>query len=176
MKNKKTTKSLTSSFFDSKQKIIGAGVIAAVVIILVAVFMIIESGYGNWIIKNKTDLNLEYVKTSFINAEGNVEDGIDSGKVNAQSTYKSELDQADLKYTESNMEVRFKFENSEEMFTDVGYFVDNFDGNVTISFEKTDDPNLITLKIKAKNGIFQTKTVDCDAELTINLSEGKIYE
>ena len=62
------------------------------------------------------------------------------------------------------------------MFTDVGYFIDNFDGNVTISFLPTEDPNLVTFKVKASNGIFQTKTVDCDEEYTINLSESKIYE
>lgn len=176
MKEIKSSKSLTRQFFNSKARIIGASAIAAVIIIIIAVFMIIEGSYGKWSIKNKTELKLDYVNTEFVNPEGYVADGIETESIAAGKTYTTDLEKTNLLYTESNIEVRFKFENSEEMFTDVGYFIDNFDGNVTISFQPTDDPNLITLKVKASNGIFQTKTVDCNEEYTINLSESKIYE
>ncbi|HWT75532.1 MAG TPA: hypothetical protein VN258_12570 [Mobilitalea sp.] len=177
MKNmKSSSKSLTSSFFDSKQKIIGVSIIATIVVLFVAVFMIVESSYGNWIVKNKTALKLEYVKTSFVNADSTVKDGIDTGSIATKTTFKKPLEQVNLKLTESNLEVRFQFENSKEMFTDVGFFNDNFKGNINITFEKTDDPNLVKMKIKAGNGIFQSKTVDCNEEFTINISEGKIYE
>lgn len=176
MKENKSSKSLTRQFFNSKARIIGASVVAAVIILLIALFMIIEGSYGKWIIKNKTDLKLEYVTTEFVNPEGYVADGIDTENIAAGKTYTTNLEETNLFFTESNLEVRFKFENSEEMFTDVGYFMNNFDGNVTISFIPTEDPNLITLKVKASNGIFQTRTVDCDEEYTINLSENRIYE
>lgn len=176
MKETKSSKSLTKQFFNSKQRIIGGVVIAAVVILLIALLMIIESSYGNWIIKNKTDQKLEYVETLFVNAEAKVADGIKVENIAANKNYKTDLEKTNLLFSGSNLEVRFKFENSEEMFTDIGYFMDNFNGNVVISFIPTDDPNLITLKVKASNGLFQTNTVDCDEEYTINLSENKIYE
>lgn len=176
MKKKKDQKSLTSNFFSSKKNIVMISVIAAVILLLSFLFMFIESGYGKLIIINKTDLNLEYVKASFVNAEGSINDGIQTGKIAAKKTLRTDIDEVNLFSSDSNLEVGFQFENYTDLFTDAGIFNEKFEGNMTISFIPTDDPNLITLKIKASNGIFRTKTIDCDEQYTINLSEGKILE
>lgn len=163
-------------FFDSKENIIKVCAAAAVVVLLVVVLMIVESGYGKIVIKNKTNLKLEYVKTSYVGPESVTAEGIETSVIEVNKTFSQKLEPVNLSYTSSNLEIHFKFENQEELFTDVGFFNDKFDGNVTISFENTDDPNLITMKVKAKNGIFKTRSIDCDEEYTIDLSEGGIYQ
>jgi len=178
MKNKKATKNVkvTINLLDTKAKKITAIVIAAVVFVLVVILLIIESNYGKLIVKNKTDINLEYVKTSFVNTDAMVTEGVKTPSISANKTYREALKPAKLARTESNLEVRFKFENSKELFTDVGFFNIDFKGNIVISFLPTKDPNLVKFKIKAGNGFFQSVTADCNEVFTIDLSKGVILE
>lgn len=176
MKKEKSTKTISGSLFSSKKNIVIACVIAVIVIVLVAISMIIESSYGKFIVNNETDMNLEYVKTSFINAEQTIDNGLQTGSIEANDTLTTDIEPVSLLYTESNLEVRFKFENKEVLFTDAGLFNSNFNGNIKIDFIPTKDPNLVTLKIQAKNGFFKSKTINCNEEYTIDLSAGKILE
>jgi hypothetical protein len=176
IKNKKEEKKLSSSFFDTKGKIIGICIAAAVIVIVAIAVMLVESGYGKLNIQNKTDLKLKYVKTSFVNSEGTVYDGVQTESIGSDKTLSTDLETVNLLYSESNLEVRFKFENHDDMMTDVGYFNAKFSGDIKITFERTDDPNKIRLKIKANNGVFRTREVDCNEEFTIDLTEGKILE
>lgn len=163
-------------FLNSKPKIITAGIIA-VALLLVVIFLIIREGsYGKLIIKNNTDLNLEYVKTSFVNEDGIVDNGLQTGKVAAGDKLTSDLEPVDLENTESNLELAFKLSGYDEMFTDVGYFNQKFIGNIKVTFNKTDDPDIIIIKIKAANGLFQTKNIYCDEEYEIDLKEGIILD
>ncbi len=177
-KTKKTesVKEFKSHILDTRGKMIGAIAAGAVILVTAFILMIVESGYGRITITNNTELNLEYIKTSFVDSESN---HIDLGRietVNAKENYSEALPAVNLVYTESNLEVRFKFADHEELFTNAGYFLSNFDGNIKITFDKTEDPNLLSLKIKASNGIFRTNTVDCNVTLLVNLADGKIYE
>lgn len=174
--NKTESKSLINSLFDSKAKIITASIIAAAIILVIIFLIIRESSYGKLIIANNTDIDIEYVKTSFVNEEGIVDNGLQTGKIAAGNKLKSALEPVDLEYTESNLEVAFKLAGQDEMFTDVGYFNQRFYGNVKISFNKTDDPDIITIKIKAANGLFQSSSVNCNEEYDIDLKEGIILD
>ena len=173
---KETVKDFKSHILDTKVKMVGVIVAGAIILVIAFILMFVESGYGKIIIKNNTDLNLDYVTPSFVFTDG---DPIELGEIksiNAHQTYSKPLDQVHLLNTEANLEVHFKYADHDELLTDAGIFTTNFAGNIKITYSKTNDPNLIKLKIKASNGIFQTDTVDCDETFLINLSEGKIYE
>jgi hypothetical protein len=177
-KNNKKAKApnLLSEIFNTKAKIITTCIIGAVVI-LGAIFLIIqENSYGRLIIKNNTDIDLEFVKTSFVGDEGTVDNGLQTGKIKAGTKLTSVLEPAYLEYTEANLEVAFKLAGYDEMFTDVGYFNQRFTGNINISFNKTKDPDIITIKIKAANGLFQSSTVNCNEEYEIDLKKGIILD
>ncbi len=163
-------------FFDSKSNIIKVGVAAAVVIALVVILMIVESSYGKITIKNNTDLKLEYLNSSYVGTESVIAEGVEVTGIEASGSYQEELEPVNLTFTEANLELVFKFENYEELLADVGYFNDKFDGNLTITFDKTEDPNVLSMKVNAKNGIFQTRNIDCDGEYFVDLKEGGIYQ
>jgi hypothetical protein len=173
---KEDVKKFKSHFFNTKEKVIGVCAAGAIILALVIALMFVESSYGKLIVKNNSDINLENVSYVFVNSEDVLTESIETGAISAGTTYKSDLQKANLRYSEANLEVHFTFEGHDELFTDVGYFVDDLNGNINITFSKTDDPNQIKLHIKASNGIFSTKTVDCDEIFTVNLSDGKIYE
>jgi hypothetical protein len=175
-KDKAKTNNLISSFFNTKAKLIGVSIVAAVIILITIYLIIQESSYGKLIINNKSGIDIEYIKTSFVNNEGTVDNGLQTGKVTSGKTLTSAMEPVNLELTESNLEVVFKLAGYDEMFTDVGYFNQDFTGNIRISFNKTKDPNIIKIKIKAGNGFFQTKTIYCDEEYDINLSENIIMD
>lgn len=175
-KQKENKQEFKSHIFDTKEKVIGLCVATAIILCLVVALMLVESRYGKFIVKNNTDINLENLSYSFVGPEDVITEVTETGAVTANTKFTGDMTKANLRYREAALEIRFKMEGYEEMFTDVGYFMDNFDGNLKITFSKTDDPNLVKFNIKASNGIFSTKTVDCDASFTINLSEGKLYE
>ncbi len=176
MKETKETIVEKKKLFDTKGKVITAIAAAVIVLVLVAVLMYIETGYGKVTVKNKSDLKLEYVNTQFVYTEGELLKGIEAKDINAHKTFTANMDPIDLLGYEANYEIRFKFENHEELLVDAGIFNDNFDGNIKIEFKKTDDPNLLKMKVKASNGILPSKLIDCNETYTINLSEGKVLE
>jgi len=177
-KNKKKTesKSLTQELFNSKSKIITAGIIAAAVLIIIVVLIVREGSYGKLIIDNNTDIDIEYVKTSFVNSEDIIDEGMQTGAIPAGEKLTSAMEPVNLELTESNLEVAFKLAGHDEMFTDVGFFNQKFYGNIKISFNKTDDPDIITIKIKAANGLFQTSSVYCNEEYEIDLKNSMILD
>lgn len=173
---KENVQEFKSHFFNTREKIIGLCVAAAIIFCLVVALLLVESKYGKFIVKNNTDINLENLTYTFVDAEDVLTEISETGAIKAGTKYTTDMTKANLRYKQANLEVRFTFEGHEELLTDVGYFIDNFDGNIKVTFNKTDDPNLIKFSVKASNGIFNTKTVDCDESFTINLSEGRLYE
>jgi hypothetical protein len=165
-----------NTFLDSKAKIINAVIAVVVVMIIVAVFMFMESGKGNLVIKNDTDLKLEYVKVTFVNSEGPMNEGMNFENIDANNSKKILSGQHDLRGTEANLEVRFKFENYDEIFTDAGYFNDDFKGNIYIDFERTKQDGVVTLKVKAKNSLLPSNLINCDEEYSVDLSKGYVAE
>lgn len=173
---KNEPKSLISTWFDTKAKMITVSAIAAAVILLIVFLMIREGSYGNLIISNNTGIDIEYVKASFVNGDGIVDNGLQTGAIAAGKKLRSALEPVNLENTESNLEVAFKLAGHDELFTDVGYFNQRFYGNIKISFRKTDDPDIITIKIKAGNGLLQSKSIFCNEEYEIDLKEGIILD
>jgi hypothetical protein len=111
-----------------------------------------------------------------VNGEEIVDKGLQTGSISANHTLTSAMEPVNLAFTKSNLEIRFQFENYNQMLADYGFFNENFNGNITITFNKTKDPNIITIKVKAGNGIFQTKSLNCNVKYDINLSEGLIMD
>jgi len=175
-KKNKTKTTLLGSLFNSKAKIATASIIAAAIILIIVILIIREGSYGKLIIDNNSGIDLEYVKTSFVNEDSLVDSGMQTGKIAAGEKLTSAMEPIDLEGTESNLEVAFKLAGYDEMFTDVGFFNQRFYGNIKISFSKTDDPDIIKIKIKASNGLFQSSSVNCNVEYEIDLEEGIILD
>jgi len=163
------------SFLNTKEKLVGTVIVSAVIMIIVAVLIFMESGDNQFVIKNNTDLKLEYINAYFVDAEGPMEEGFKIENIEPNKSVVKESGIYDLLSKEANFEMRFKFENYDEILVDAGFFNDTFDGNITAVFEKSDDENII-LRVKAKNGLLPTKQIDCNEKYTINLSEGYVEE
>ena len=164
------------SFFDSKVNVIIVCVAAAIILTLTAVFMIIESRYGKFQVNNNTDLKLEYVKAYFVDNEGPLNTGYTTESLDTGKSYTTANETVNLTGMEANLEVKFKFENHDELFTDSGVFNGKLEGNIKIEFESTADPNVVIMKVKAGNGIFKTRLIDCDEEYKVDLSQGLVLE
>lgn len=177
-KNNKKAQSLGSSFFNTKGKIIGACVIGAVLLIVIFALMAIEgNNRGKMVVKNSTDLKLEYIKTYFVDEDGTVSPEVILNGIEAKDKVVKAIEPVKLFYTDANLEVRFKFEgNPNEFLTDVGRFQDDFDGSIRISLSKTDDPNLVKLEIKAKSGLFTSRLINCDETAMVDLEKGFVLE
>lgn len=176
MKIKKPAKAPKESFFDNKRNVWITGIATAAVLLLVVVLMFIESSNKQYVIENKTDLKLEYVKAYFVYSEGKVDDGIELTELSAQASKKLPMEPVDLLGLGANLEVRFKFENYDELFVDAGMFNDSFQGRVSIVFEESGDPGVLDLKVKANNGLMPSTLINCDEEYIVNLTEGFIPE
>lgn len=150
--------------------LVGIALVAAII------FIIIESATG-MTVTNKSSKKIEYVEAYFIDMEGPVTEEVMLFE-NLESGDKSSIsiDKIDLKYREANLEVRFKVEGlDEELFVDAGYFNDDFDGKISVSFSDTEDDKVL-LKVKASAGILPSPLIRCNEEHIINLAEGYVEE
>jgi len=148
----------------------------ALVILLTIVFIFIENREGKTVIRNATDTKLEYVKAYFVDAQGPLHEGYLAQNLEPGKSWTLITGKNKLLGTEANLEVLFKFEGSEEVFVDAGYFNDSFDGNITIDFNTTDEKDIIKLHVKASNGLLSSRLIDCDDEFMIDLVEGEEIE
>ena len=137
--------------------------------------MFMEIGESKIVVKNDTDLKLEYVSAYYVYAEGPINDGVKFENIEAKKTASIPLDEINLLYTESNLELLIKFENYDEILVDSGYFNDVFKGKINVDFEQINDKE-VKLKVKANNGFLSSKLIQCDEEYTIDLSTGLVSE
>jgi len=156
-----------------KSKSLLIGIIFVLVICFTVLIIFIENNGGKLTISNKTDLKLEYVKMNYVYQEGPLSDPLLFENINPNTNTFSTLEEIDFNNLKANLEVRFKFENYDEMFVDAGYFNTLFDGNVKIVFAEAEGDNLV-IKVKASNGILPSPTIDCNEEFIIYLSEGYV--
>lgn len=173
MEKKKGSKKTS---YKTKGKVVLTAIVTIVILVFVAMFMYIESKDGQLIIKNNTDLNLKDIKTNYVYSEGPLTNEIKIESVKANKTFKMTMEPVNLRGYKANYQIRFKFDKYDEFLVDAGIFNDTFEGNMNITFTKTDDPNLIQMKIKASNGLLPSKFIDCNEEYTLNLKEGKVIE
>lgn len=176
MKRIKKAEVKKQRFFESKRNIVIVCIVAALAVVLIALLMLLEGNKEQVTIKNKTDLKLEYLQAYFVGEEGPVSEGLSVENMEAGQSTTLHQEAVNLLFTGSNLEIVFKFENYDELIVDAGIFNDKFTGNIKIDFEKTDDPEILKLKVKANNGILPSPTIDCDEEFEINLREGFIPE
>ncbi|MDF2906674.1 MAG: hypothetical protein K0R34_1995 [Herbinix sp.] len=163
------------TFFESKKKMTIAGATVLAVLIIIGVLLYIESTDNKIVIKNKTDLKLEYVKAFYVGPEEAYTEGINVTELTAGETESIPQETINLLGAEANLEVRFKFEGYDELFVDSGYFNDIFSGKTSINFIPTNDGK-IKMTVKARNGIINSKGIICDDYYTINLAEGYIED
>lgn len=173
VKAKKMEKS--EEFFDSKKQLYRAGIVVAVILIIIGIFIYIENTDNKIVVNNNTDLKLEYVKAFFVGPEEAYNEGINITDLAVGEKQVLPQEPINLFYAEANLEVRFKFEGHDELFVDAGYFDDNFSGKITINFE-TDKDGRISLKVKAKPGIFNNPRIICDEHFIVNLEEGYVED
>lgn len=177
MKRIKKAPEVKPSFFDSKTNVAFVGIAAIIILVLSAVFMFVESGYDKYQIDNNTDLKLDYVTSQFVYEQGSLTEEVKTENIEANNSYTEAAKVINLTGYEANLEIRFKFENGEELLTDSGIFNGKFSGNVRIKFDKTDDPNVVKMTVKAKNGIFgNTKQIECDETYTIDVSQSMLLD
>ncbi len=163
------------TFFESKRKMTIAGATVLAVLLIISVLIYMESTDNKIVIKNKSDLKLEYVKAFYVGPEEAYNEGINITELTPGNTVSLPQETIDLLGAEANLEIRFKFEGYDELFVDAGYFNDIFSGKTTINFIPTDEDK-IQLTVKAKNGIITSNLINCDEEYTINLTEGFIED
>lgn len=168
------TKNKDQNFFNTRTIVVG--IIAILAIILTIVLIVLESTDEKIVIKNNTELKLEYVRSYFVDAEGPMNDGMKIENLEPGKSTSNPNININLAGTESNFEVRFKFENYDEIFVDAGYFNEYFSGKLAVSFEKTEDSNVIKLHVKASSGLLKSRLTDCNETSIVHLSEGFVEE
>ena len=162
-------------FFQTRNgKITLIGICAAAIILMV-VLIIIENNNNKVIIKNKTDLKLEYVQIKFIHSEGALTNPIRYKSIQPNMTKVASKNDIKLTNMNANMEVRFKFKGYDEIFTDAGIFNGILKGNIEVSFNKINKDE-VKVRIKAANGILATNDIDCNEKYTAHLKEGYMEE
>ncbi len=162
-------------FLDSKKKILVAGVIIAVLLIISGVIIYMENNDSKFIVKNGTDLKLESLVAYYRGPEDPINDGISVTDLKAGESISFPTEEIDLFDQEANLEIRFNFENHEAMLVDAGIFNDVFNGKVTINFVPVSD-NKVEIRVKAKSGVITSSRINCDEVYTINLSEDYIED
>lgn len=162
-------------FFESKKKVTILATVTIAVLLIIGVFIYIENTDSKIVIKNKTDLKLEYVKAYYVGPEEAYNEGINVTDLQAGKSISLPQDPINLFNAEANLEVRFKFEGSDELFVDAGIFNDSFNGKVSIDFVPTKDGK-ITLKVKARPGLLGSNKITCNDRFTVNLAEGMIED
>jgi hypothetical protein len=163
------------TFFESKKKMTIAGIAVIAVLFIIGVLIYMESSDNKIVIKNKSDLKLEYVKAFYVGPEEAYTEGINVTDLASGETVSLPQETVNLLGAEANLEIRFKFEGYDEMFVDAGYFDDVFSGKVAINFLPGNEGN-INLTVKARNGIINSNRIVCDDYYTINLAEGYIED
>lgn len=177
MSKKKAKKMPKKTFFDTKEKKIGAGVAAALIIILIAVLMFIETvNQGNLYVKNDTEMKLEYVKTKYISGEYDLTQYITTKSISANKDLSMKTEPVDFTQYKANYNIVFKFEGHEELTIDAGDFSNKFSGDMKIVFDKTDDDKILKMTVKAKTGLLASKLIQCDEEYTVDLARGVVYD
>lgn len=151
--------------------------LAGIILLTVVVLMAIESRPSKIMIDNDTDINLEYVKAYFVDMYGRVtEEDMLFENIEAGDKSVLPLEKIDLYNREANLEVRFKFEDHDEMFVDAGYFNDAFNGRISIDFMDMVNDDKLLLKIKASIGLLPSPHISCDEEHIVNLELNEIEE
>ena len=162
-------------FFQTRNGKITLTGICAAAMLLIVVLMIIENKTNEVIIKNKTDLKLEYVQLRFIHSEGAITNPIKYKNIQPNKTKVVPKNDIKLTNMDANMEVRFKFKGYDEIFTDAGIFNGILKGNIEVSFNKINSDE-VKVKIKAANGMLASKEIDCNEKYTAHLKEGYMEE
>lgn len=150
--------------------------IAVVALLIMVILMIVESGDGKLKIVNNTDTNIEYVQAYFVGPEGKIGDGFNFDNLGTGQSQVVASGEHRLYGQEANLEVRFKYEGSEEVFVDAGYFNGTFKGNISIDFSDSNEDNIVNLHIKANNGFLKSNQIFCDDEFKIDIVEGMEVE
>jgi hypothetical protein len=172
MKIKKNNVEKKANVFDSQRnRMILGGVIAAALLLMV-ILMFIENSQGKIVISNNSGTKIEYVQVYFVSAEGPLHEGFRADNLEAGKAQSFPIGENKLLGAEANLEVRFKFEGSDEVFVDAGYFNDTFHGNITVDFRPAEEPDTVNLHVKAANSLLKSKLIDCDDEFKINIAEG----
>lgn len=177
MRIKKEDKKPKKVFLDTKAKRITAISGAIIILLVIAVFMYIDSSKKcQLIVNNETDLNLEYVKAKYITTDYDLTNEVTMEKLSANK--KNAIDAIPFEYLgyDAVYEITFKFENKAELFVDAGSFSNNFDGPIKVDFKKTDNPDILNMTIKANGGLLMRKTVYCNDNFTVDLKESETYQ
>lgn len=176
MKKIKNSGKKTENVTTSQKRPIIIISIAVVALLIMIILMILESGDGKLKIINNSDTNIEYVQAYFVGPEGKIDDGFNFDNLEAGQSMKVTSGEYRLYGEEANLEVRFKFEGSEEVFVDAGYFNDTFNGNISIIFSNSKEDNIVDLHVKASNSVLKSNQIFCDDEFKIDIVEGMEIE
>lgn len=174
MKNKNTNKKKEKTVMSKNTKVLLLA-LAGLAFLLVIIFVIIESLSSRVVVNNKSGKKLEYVKAYFVDMEDQFTETLLIENLEPGDQNEIKINKIDCTYRQANLEVRFKFEDYDEMFVDAGYFNDEFDGKITIKFSDTEDDKVL-LKVKASAGILPTPNIICNEEFVVNLEEGYVEE
>lgn len=167
----KRIKNANTNNVSSKNKMLGFGVAIILLFVISIILIIIESISGKLTLKNETDLKLEYVRVYFTDEEGQIgPDILDVENISPKDTVSNQVAGMNFTNLDASLEVRFKFENHDEILVDAGYFNQYFDGNIKIAFHQMNNDE-VEFRVKASNGFFSKQANDV---YTVNLVEGYV--
>jgi len=177
IKVKKEKKAPKKSLFDSKKMMIGLSAGAAVFIILIAVIMLIETKDDTrLIIKNDTDMKLEYVSTIYKSGETDLSLPFQTESINANKTLNVKSNPLEYNGYNANNHIKFKFKGHSALSVDAGLFNTRFSGDIKIVFSKTKDPNKLKMTVKANRGLIPSSLISCDENYTVDFKRKIVFD
>lgn len=174
----KAKRNTESKLFDSKDTMIKAIIAVVIVLIIIIIMMLVERNDGKLTINNNTDLKLESVNSYFsvsskdITTDAMTFDAIEANK----SDSKIITEPLYFLNQEAEIIIKFKYENYDEITVNAGYFNNTFSGGIKVSFNPTEDADMIKVKVVVKNGLLADNQVDCNEEYDVRLSDGYVFE
>ncbi|MBE5959885.1 MAG: hypothetical protein E7256_00625 [Lachnospiraceae bacterium] len=129
--------------------------IIAVVMIAFVVLMVVEStSKGKLTITNETDKEITSVKMYFANYDEEYEsDALFDDALAANTDASITLEKYALKGMEAGLIIEVTFDGEEKRTFDVGYFNNDFEGKIKVSFYEEADGS-VSMKVKATTGLF----------------------
>ncbi|MBQ9118584.1 MAG: hypothetical protein IJY09_00820 [Lachnospiraceae bacterium] len=151
--------------------------IIAVVVLVVVILVAEVAGSRRYTIINETGTDIESIvlyleneyEDDYFRSENIAELSVAAG---AKETGRFETVGGGY-LTGASMMMEIKFEGRDKVLLYSGYFVNSFDGRIKLVFkEDAENPENITVDIKAGTGLFQsTRNTDCDETQDLFLDE-----
>ena len=159
-----------------KVKIIVAAVISVILVAVLVLVIIEETGKRTIRIANNTDKNIISLKVMFETEETSEElYTLYEGSLKSKDSYKGSFDTMDFSTEAADIGMLVTFDGEDEIFVYDGFFPDRFDGTIDIEFYQADGKYRVGMK--AYSGLFknEAKTGMKDDDYYFSFEDSEFY-